>query len=452
MTIPDTMDIPDDFSLVSSLYGPGNWGCWCLTIISLLFTWTFNIEARQKDTITNDLLAALAIPCVAAGHLIWLVFFTDTIRLVDYVDYGTSEIRASHPAVVKHLLAAEGPLRICRTYTVLQMPLALASANKGHFKRMTYVTLAGCLVMGAQQSVLWWSSEEAALPSEERPPLFRPFGPELRFFLSSFHMALTMHYFLQPTLDSIKGDSSCVGAHAKSSENMDCQQAPGEDDCGNDLIQLSMEDNEAQLRSKVRFCYQCLKMEMDVSELKMALFACILLSADVETDEDHGFALLPRSSVGITELDQVVALMVGLVTLGCTLRDIVGAYRREMRRRESAKTREETGLGEERLLYLNSIVTGWMENQREVQGQLRSDQACDERLGRLRSQNKIFIKIMTREKLFERGSMEHEWLRRKIDKKVMEDTLKSIQRPEKVYVPSHRITQDQASSIRARIR
>jgi hypothetical protein len=451
MTVSVTMDIPDDFTLVSSLYGPGNWACWFLTIISLLFTWTFNIESRQKDTITNDFLAALAIPCIAAGHLIWLVYFTDSIRLIDYVDYSTSAIRVSHPTIVKHLLAAEGPLRICRTFTVLQMALALISANKGHFKRTIYTLLAGCLVLAAQESVQWWSNGETAPPSEERPLVFRPYSRGLSLNLSFFHIVFVVVFFSQPILDKMKGDPSCEGLHLKSAENADCQQSLKENDCENDHIQQPSEDYEAQLESKA-LCYPCLKMTLDFAELNSILLACIPLSIELKTNDDEGFGLIPSSSISITELDQVVALMVGLITLGCTLRDIIGANRREMQRREKTRIREETGLGEERLLYLNTIVTGWTENQRNLQGQLRSDEACNVKLDRLKSQNEIFIKIMAREKLFEKGSMEHEWLRRKFNKKVVEDALKSMPQPRKVYVPSHRALRDNISSIRARIR
>ena len=451
MTVSDTMDIPDDFTLVSSLYGPGNWGCWFLTIISLLCTWTFNIESRQKDTITNDFLAALAIPCIAAGHLIWLIHFTDSIRLIDYVDYSTSAIRVSHPTIVKHLLAAEGPLRICRTFTVLQMALAILSASKGHVKRMNYTLMAGGLNIAAQESVQWWSNMETAPPFEERPLVFRPHSRWLSLNLSIFYIALAVAFFSRPTLDKMKGDPSCEGPHLNSAENADCQQSLKENDYENDHIQQPLEDYEAQLESKA-LCYPCLSMRLDVVELNWMILSFIPLSTELKTNDDEGFGLIPSSSISITELDQVVALMVGLITLGCTLRDIIGANRREMQSRKKTRIREETGLGEERLLYLNTIVTGWTENQRELQGQLRSDQACNVKLDRLKSQNEIFIKIMAREKLFEKGSMEHEWLRRKFNKKVVEDALKLIPQPRKVYVPSHRASRDNISSIRARIK
>jgi hypothetical protein len=51
--------LPDRFVLVSSIF----------------VIWTLNPTSRQRDAITNDLLAVLAAPAVTAGYLLYLLFY-----------------------------------------------------------------------------------------------------------------------------------------------------------------------------------------------------------------------------------------------------------------------------------------------------------------------------------------------------------------------------------------
>jgi hypothetical protein len=63
---------------ISSLYGPGAVGCWLLTVVSCLISWTLPKKShglmprrgRSRDSIDNDFIATLALPVIAAGHLI----------------------------------------------------------------------------------------------------------------------------------------------------------------------------------------------------------------------------------------------------------------------------------------------------------------------------------------------------------------------------------------------
>src|SRR6201999_2905001 len=72
---PDTLtwyEDPDQFSLVSPLYGPGSMLCWYLTTLSVLLSWMLHPHKRASGSIDVDLVAVLTLPAVAAGHLIVL--------------------------------------------------------------------------------------------------------------------------------------------------------------------------------------------------------------------------------------------------------------------------------------------------------------------------------------------------------------------------------------------
>src|SRR2546430_59810 len=97
----------DRFFLVSSFYGPGNIISWLCTLASVLITWCFNVEYRRQDTISTDFVFALAIPAVAAGHLIYLLFFVDD-SLGEYETATEQQLFTSQlPAIIKRAAAIE---------------------------------------------------------------------------------------------------------------------------------------------------------------------------------------------------------------------------------------------------------------------------------------------------------------------------------------------------------
>jgi hypothetical protein len=54
----------------SSLYGPGAIICWLCTALSVFLSWNFNRSNRRSDTITIDVAACLALPGIAIVHLL----------------------------------------------------------------------------------------------------------------------------------------------------------------------------------------------------------------------------------------------------------------------------------------------------------------------------------------------------------------------------------------------
>jgi hypothetical protein len=101
---------------VSGLYGQGAVACWLLTLCSVVVSWTFNRDCRVRDEITNDFVAAIAMPCVSAGHLIyqiirrpsWLAIEADN-SLFWGAHKMAARIRASH--------------RVCATYAIWSLLL-----------------------------------------------------------------------------------------------------------------------------------------------------------------------------------------------------------------------------------------------------------------------------------------------------------------------------------------
>jgi hypothetical protein len=61
----------------SSLYGPGTFICWLCSLVSVLISWRFNQHSKTHDTITNDLLVTLTLPAIAAVHSLLVFFFSE---------------------------------------------------------------------------------------------------------------------------------------------------------------------------------------------------------------------------------------------------------------------------------------------------------------------------------------------------------------------------------------
>ncbi|KAF2256559.1 hypothetical protein BU26DRAFT_24460 [Trematosphaeria pertusa] len=68
----------DFTSKVSSLYGPGTFGCWLCATLSVLISWTCNRLSKERDTITNDFLAALTLPTIAAVQCLYQISIIET--------------------------------------------------------------------------------------------------------------------------------------------------------------------------------------------------------------------------------------------------------------------------------------------------------------------------------------------------------------------------------------
>jgi hypothetical protein len=98
-----------DLATVSSLYGPGAVAGWLCSIVSVLTPWLLTSWDQQKSRISNDLIAALALPFIAVIHMTYQL--SNVLEPID---------SPSSPGI-------EAPLVICETFLVVA-PLLLSTA------------------------------------------------------------------------------------------------------------------------------------------------------------------------------------------------------------------------------------------------------------------------------------------------------------------------------------
>ncbi|KAG5795435.1 hypothetical protein H9Q74_014452, partial [Fusarium xylarioides] len=94
------------WALVSSLYGPGTFWSWLIIVASVFTSWTINPVTKRVDSITNDTIAALTLPVVAAADALYQLAKhdrPDRPRL----------LLSDSPEDIQLVAALEAPLAIC---------------------------------------------------------------------------------------------------------------------------------------------------------------------------------------------------------------------------------------------------------------------------------------------------------------------------------------------------
>ncbi|KAF2825888.1 hypothetical protein CC86DRAFT_418471 [Ophiobolus disseminans] len=160
---------PSRYQLIDSLHGPGTVGAWLLALVSVLISWTFNPSSRRKDTITVDLLAALLLPVVAAGHVAFLI-----VRLpVSLAEAFTTQ----DGAILQLTSAIEAPLCICETFSMAALVLALCCGpwwtSNMKWKRLRFVLVVRLGSWGAE-NVLFALATTKGIKMEDAT-LIRPY-------------------------------------------------------------------------------------------------------------------------------------------------------------------------------------------------------------------------------------------------------------------------------------
>ena len=133
----------DRYELVSSLWGPGNTGCWYLTILSCLASWTLDPKKRASGSISIDFIAVLAYPAVAAGHLISLVHAFPYCR-------AKPSILINDMDALKLVAAIETPLYTTDMFMVMGMMLFLVAVKFKCAKRAMLLAVVGLFCFSAE--------------------------------------------------------------------------------------------------------------------------------------------------------------------------------------------------------------------------------------------------------------------------------------------------------------
>ncbi|KAK4176470.1 hypothetical protein QBC36DRAFT_346270 [Triangularia setosa] len=140
------VNINNEFSDISSLYGPGNVGSWYCILASVVITWMFNLDQHGKDTLTNDLIATLAFPVEPYGCSDGSLQFR--IRLICPHDFDDASMNRYYRAV-------EAPLAVCNQFVQLAIILLFVAAGSPRPWNASCVFLVWLLTLWIESIMIW---------------------------------------------------------------------------------------------------------------------------------------------------------------------------------------------------------------------------------------------------------------------------------------------------------
>jgi len=291
------------FELVSSLYGPGNIICWFLLLASVLLSWTANPATARRDIITNDFIAVLTMPLVAVAHLLHQVLYRQP-RAESLRHLLTSRYRDD----VRSVAAIEAPLAVCDTFIAWAALLLFLAMRRNQLKRKLAVFTVGLLCLPAEL-LLWRSGVPygAANSSLTRPYLSQ--SNSLALVIGTWHLLILLVYIFEVAF-GVLVSALYLGRHREVHES--ATESPS-------------------LARKILWPGRVSSWMSAVSAAVIAASSIWIKYGSMYPSEwrFHAFRFIPKSTVELSELDQVVAVLGGLTTLVFSAYD---AYRqRKMR-------------------------------------------------------------------------------------------------------------------------
>ncbi|KAK3058313.1 hypothetical protein LTR09_001391 [Extremus antarcticus] len=305
----------DRLARVSSLYGPGTVSCWLCTVTSVFISWTLNKRTISEDTITNDLLACLSFPIVAAGHLLH--------QVATFPGNRSSILTTNDPVLLPWAAAIQASLTICEIAAPMALALFAISTITMQKKRC-YCAAGTALLAFSAESGLFVVSPRAPI---DQSNLSRPFLLNRSPWMILF-MVVTFGYAIVALVIWLR-TSSTTFEHMRETR----------------VGERRREDPEravlARLRTRRLWTYQEAGLYLVsgfailYTPIAFATFTSFPLGAWGTTalGTMHSIAwrlrfFAPESTCRITDLDQAVALAGGVATLAFSCYDALIARSR----------------------------------------------------------------------------------------------------------------------------
>ncbi|KAK3385368.1 hypothetical protein B0H63DRAFT_472800 [Podospora didyma] len=319
---PRVMQESERFELVSSLYGPGAFICWLCVIASVLVSWTLNPVCRRKDSISNDYMAALTLPLIAAVH-----FFHQNITY-EGPDGDRRPLTKWYPEAVKFGAAVEAPMAVCEVFTVLGLALFGIAAWNRLPRRATAALLVTqvCASTGLALLVLYTAAHPRTFN------YYRCYNANFAVSAAILGSLMSLHggaYFMETATGHIilrllvpthlRGTWGGRNRRDTDSSWETWRRQPGR-------ISGALAAGSVAILGFVT-----LYIKYHVNQAYKPMYTRTM-----------GLKFIPHSSASAGDLDQVAAILGGVVTLGLSIRDSIRERRRE--RVASAWAARETAL------------------------------------------------------------------------------------------------------------
>lgn len=312
------------YQLVDSLYGPGTVGAWLLSLCAVLISWTLNTSSRRKDTISVDFITTLLLPFIAAGHAIFQI-----TRLPAPV---AEVITAQQVELQRYASAQEAPLNICETFSVAALLLAVFCGpwwgSDPKWTRLGLVLIVGLLSWGTENIMFGLGTLKGVRAPEmtlTRPYLFF-FTPIVASTWAFLALCLAVGAIVW--IVSIGNNQ----ATRRGLERRHLQRAPSR------VFDESRPYKPSRITQETRdyALHELQALEPMSRSIQMVTFVSILflpfsliastfgfMSVDMKSlssTSQNQFILIPNSNGSLSHLDQLLALVGGVIIILAAIR------------------------------------------------------------------------------------------------------------------------------------
>ena len=316
------------YQLVDSLYGPGTVAAWLLSLCAVLMSWTLNKSSREKDSISLDFIAALLLPLIAAGHIV--------LQIVRMPVSVAEAITTEDVDLQRYAAALEAPLSICETFSIASLLLAICCGPwwRGHvkWKRIGLVFTIGLLSWGAENVMFVVATMKGIHVVDttlSRPYLFfiTPIVATTWGFLA-LTVAVGAVVWIVGRTNARRGQK--VGRHSKRERRNDTVRPKTSRDLevpnrvSLEWLKMMDAEMERSLGETRLLSNESQSMMMMTSVTMVFLPLSFVASAfglsfsetkDSSVADRKQFFLIPRSDASMNDLDQIVALVGGILAL-----------------------------------------------------------------------------------------------------------------------------------------
>ncbi|KAK3313993.1 hypothetical protein B0H66DRAFT_607227 [Apodospora peruviana] len=295
---PRIMLAAERFQNVSSLYGPGAMICWFCVVASVLVSWTFHPKHSKRDTVTNNLIAALTLPVVAAAHFLHQTF---SYSLND----DPRPLTSWYPEAVQFGAAIEAPLTVCEEFAIVSFYLFGKAASRAHWRRagLTLMVMLACSTVGMLHFGRY--PDVAAQEFNFCHDYSSDHAGSLVITAVMMGVALTL------TSVMLVIHNTAVSANSPTSSD--------------EVVVGSL---ERRLPGRLALAW-IIEIVGSVSALVTFLVAVVIKYYIGPQAKGYGawwytgFRFLPKTGVSISELEQVVAILAGVTTLLFGVYDVI---------------------------------------------------------------------------------------------------------------------------------
>lgn len=282
----------------------------------MVISWTLNTSSRHKDTVSVDFIAALLLPLVAAGHLVFQV-----ARLPASV---AEVITAQDVEMQMYASALEAPLNICETFSVAALLLNVCCGpwwdSDPKWQGLGLVLVVGLLSWGTDNVMFTMATMRGVRAVDvtlSRPYLFflTPIVVSTWCFLALCSVvwgALWIHI----RVSSKKVIRRALRRRPARSYQLPVHNNVDHSDHSSRIIFPKKWEKEWEERVSEKSRNFSVLSYLTVAYLPLTFIICLCLSELSSANlYPSQFLLIPRSNGSMSNLDQILALVGGIIIL-----------------------------------------------------------------------------------------------------------------------------------------